>query len=164
MGKATVVKQLEKGHQLNHIGNINANMNDIQTEATYFIAACYGKPSGSSNMSDVRYQVWLSKMGNKNVRKMPKLQSLPPTTESFKENLKRAHIQACVWKSALEPEPPSLDVTQYGWIKDSRSKTLAPVTVADDKPPTPACVLKLISCGCSSQQPCRTAMVAMAHI
>ena len=36
------------------------------------------------------------------------LASLLPTTEAFSENMKRAHLQACIWKNALELNPPTL--------------------------------------------------------
>ena len=32
-------------------------------------------------MSNVRFDVWLTKMAKKNIRQTPKLQSLPPTSE-----------------------------------------------------------------------------------
>ena len=93
---------------------------------------------------------------NKNTRQMPKLQSLPPTSEAFLENVKRAHLQTCIWKSALEQDPPDIDATSFGWSKDLHPTSLNPVMMPDDIPPAPAFVLKLICCGCSSQKPCET--------
>ena len=37
-----------------------------------------------------------------------KKEALPPTTEVFVENVKHAHLQACVWKHALDPEHPNI--------------------------------------------------------
>lgn len=108
-------------------------------------------------MSDVRYDVWLVKTGYKKIKKTPKLQSLPPTSESFSENVKRAHLQTCIWKSALDADPPNLDPTLFGWLKDKTCKVLTPVTLPADKAPAPASVLQMICCGCSSDQPCATA-------
>ena len=47
-------------------------------------------------MSDVRFAAWAKKVG-KSPALAPKLQALPPTTESFQETVKRAHYQTCVW-------------------------------------------------------------------
>ena len=126
LGKSTVVKKLQQGHKLYKLGNKNADIQDVVSEATQFIAACYGRKDSDITMSDIRYDVWLTKTGNKNVRKTPKLQSLPPTTESFFENVKRAHIQTCIWKSAMDAQPPDLDPTNFGWTKDERNKVLVP--------------------------------------
>jgi len=44
-------------------------------------------------------------MARKNVTKALELQALPPTTkEAFEQNIKRAHIQTAIWKSAPESE------------------------------------------------------------
>lgn len=154
IGKLKVIKQLEKGTEIRLLGELDCNTDEVVTEATTFIAGCYGKAGNS--MSDVRYEVWKTKVGRKAMRKMPKLQTLPPTSESFRENVKRAHFQTCVWKSSLDPIPPDLDAEQFGWRKDIPSKVLVPVTVLDNKTPAPPCVMKLISCSCSSETPCIT--------
>ena len=152
IGKATIVKKLQNGHTLDQVGEKDANIDGVIAEATKFIGACYGKNKVS--MSDVRYDVWLSKTGNKKAKKTPKLQALPPTSEAFSENVKRAHFQTCIWKSSMEPDPPNLDPTKFGWRKDKLAKLLTPVTLPADTLLAPASVLKLICCGCASDQPC----------
>lgn len=102
-------------------------------------------------MSIVRYDVFSVNMGKNTVRNMPKLQSLPPTSDSCNEKVKRVHIQACIWRNALDPDHPNLDPTNFGWNKNPNSKALIPTTIPEDKPP---CVVKLICSGCASQQPC----------
>lgn len=153
IGKATVVKQLQKGIKLDRLGDTSADINDVILEATTFVAACYGRKS-SSSMSDARYETWLAKTGNKKVKRVPKLQSLPPTMESFSENVKRAHLQACIWKSALDTDPPDLNPTNYGWTKNNELKTLIPIATPENTLPVPAGVLQMICCGCSSEEPC----------
>ena len=61
-------------------------------------------------MSSIRYKVWISHTGRKGASILPKLKSLPPTVEAFRENVKRAHFQACIWKAALQLDPPELDL------------------------------------------------------
>ena len=103
-------------------------------------------------MSNMRFDVWLTKMAKKNIRQTPKLQTLPPTSESFSDNVKRAHLQTYIWKSAMDSDPPDLDPTNFGWIKDTNSKILVSVTVPTDKLPAPPIVLQMICCGCASDQ------------
>ena len=77
-------------------------------------------------MSFVQQKVWSSR-GGKAPPCAPKLCSLPPTSESFAENVKWAHLQACVWKQATELDPPKLIPVDYGWEKNEASKSLNPV-------------------------------------
>ncbi len=37
--------------------------------------------------------------------------------KAFKENVKRAHYQACLWRSLEVADPPVVDMEQYGWKK-----------------------------------------------
>lgn len=156
VGKASVIKMLEKGSTLEKIGETNVEIQDVIDEATSFVAACYGRKCDGS-MSDVRYDVWLAKTGNKKATKTPQLRSLPPTSESFAENVKRAHIQLVIWKNALEQDPPSMDPTDFGWIKDKHSKSLIPVMIPEGVSPAPTEVLQIIRCGCASKEPCANA-------
>ena len=57
-----------------------------------FIAACYGSKV-RGNMSEVRKDVWVTKMAKPKVSTTPALKVLPPTTEAFEQNVRRAHIQ-----------------------------------------------------------------------
>ena len=82
----------------------------------------------------------------------PKLESLPPTDEVYHKNLKRAHIQAAIWRNLLQTYPPVINPLDFGWVKDLTSPWLVPSTVllgvnliADE-------VLEIIRCSCSSQQ------------
>ena len=45
---------------------------------------------------------------------MLSLMTLPTTTEAFLENAKRAHLQASVWKHALNHDPPLVDPHALG--------------------------------------------------
>ena len=101
-------------------------------------------------MTDVHYKVWVSKTGRKSTCLLPNLKAIPPTLEAFKENTKRAHFQACIWKAALDEEPPSLDPLKFGWVKDDLAKSLCAVPLPQDIPLAPAEVLKTIQCMCSS--------------
>ncbi|XP_078661436.1 uncharacterized protein LOC144905583 [Branchiostoma floridae x Branchiostoma belcheri] len=166
VGKSTVIKVLTSGVELHKLGVLSEDMGDIIEEATAFMAACYGVKSvvGSHeccrffNMSEVRGEVWRRRMGSKTVTKAPDLRSLPPSTEAFEENVRRAHIQTAIWKYATSYEPPALDPVQFGWERDERSRCLVPVTVQPDVTVAPPEVLEMVRCGCATEAPCSTSM------
>ena len=83
-------------------------------------------------MTDVRYKAWVSKTGRKGACLLPKLKAIPPTLDAFKENIKRAHFQACIWKAALDEESPNLDPLKFGWVKDDLAKSLCAVPLPQD--------------------------------
>ena len=153
IGKVTMLKMLQKGMKIERLGNRSANFQDVLSEATKFVASCYGK-SSQDQMSEVRYEVWLHRMSNKSSKQAVKLKSLPPTTVCFAENVKRAHLQSCIWKSALNADPPELDPTEHGWYKDLKNKVLVPIGIPKNQQPAPDSILQMICCGCSSDQPC----------
>ena len=72
LDKATVIKHLQKGHKLKQLGEQKAVLPEVIAEASSFVAACYEKRS--TNMSNVRFDVWLTKMAKKYIRQTPKLQ------------------------------------------------------------------------------------------
>ena len=121
-------------------------------EATQFTSACYGHQS--DDMS-TRAKTWAIKTGQ--VRsKTPELCSFPPTTESFDENVKRAHLQAICWFSTPNRHPPRLEPTEYGWNQHEQTKSLVAVGIPAGVPPAPTAVMELIKCTCSSSKPCST--------
>ena len=153
IGKITGLNALLKGHSLEIIGSDSENMEDILSAASEYVACCYGCKL-CTNLSDIHFNVWLTKTGRKTATTSTKLKSLPPTSEAFEEHVKRAHFQTAIWKYALHPDPPKWDPTKFGWCKHETSKSLVPVTVADGVEPAPPEVLKMIRCGCSSDEAC----------
>ena len=64
IGKTKVVKALEAGHRLSHLGSPMVSLEDVLCESTAFVAAAYGqKCEVHETMTDVRYKVWVSKTG-----------------------------------------------------------------------------------------------------
>ena len=114
IGKGRMLKAVKTGKcSLSLLGDVNANMKEITKQATAFLCMCYNNVPNEATMTEARIKVWLSKTGRKSASKVPKLCSLPPTIEAFQENVKRAHFQCAIWKTALQ-EPTHLDPTQYG--------------------------------------------------
>ena len=155
VGKGTALKVLKDGHSLSLLGVIDSPIEAVIAQATKFISACYGQYSTIESMSETRWRVWASKTGRTSA--VPtKLCSLPPTSEAFKENVKRAHHQAIMWRSLEDSSLPELDVEMYGWVKDSKLKTLQPVLLPINVELAPETVMRMIKCGCKSANPCRT--------
>ena len=75
---------------------IDAPLPAVIEQATLFMTACYGQKCDT--MSNARLTAWAAKTGKGQVS-TPRLCSLPPTTEAFVENVKRAHHQASIWRS-----------------------------------------------------------------
>ena len=98
-------------------------MEDVLKQSSNFIAACYSVTGEQITMSFVRQKVWSSRVG-KPPSCAPRLCSLPPASESFEENVKKAHFHAGVWKQAAYPE---LNTVDYGWEKNEATKSLNPV-------------------------------------
>ena len=77
------------------------------------------------------------------------------TDDAGLSNVKGAHYQCCIRRCALQ-QLPEFDLPQYGWVKVEASKSLQPVTLPAATPPAPDYILKLITCSCSSEMPCRS--------
>ena len=53
-------------------------------------------------------------MGNQKLNTALKLRVLPPTTIAYEQHERRAHLQAAIWRSALEADPPVPNPAHYG--------------------------------------------------
>ena len=142
-------------NSLSQLGCLNAQLADVIDQSTQFIGACYGNRIKEKTMSDIRYKIWATKFGN-GTTTAPKIQTLPPSTEAFVENVKRAHLQTCIWKAATSFDQPPIDPREYGYVRDESSKTLLPTTVADGVTLAPEDIMTLIKCNCEGANPCRT--------
>ena len=90
IGKTTALSVASKGHKLDLLGDVTANINKVTEQATSFMASCY-RLNTCSSMTHCRQLVWAQKTSKSS--SAPKLCSLPPTTEAFQENVVRAHLQ-----------------------------------------------------------------------
>ena len=129
-------------HALTYVGDTSRILSEITAQATPFILACEVGQSVAGAL---------------------KLPSLPPTNEAFNENVARAHLQVAIWRNALQPDPPAIDPTAYGWSLAEGSKTLNPTTLPSDTPLAPDDLLKLVRCSCSSETPCTTQRCGCSH-
>lgn len=153
VGKVTAIAVARKGHILDQLGQPTADIIEVVKQSTAFMAACYGCKTPCSTMTECRQQQWAQKTGKST--SAPKLCSLPPTTEAFEQNVRRAHYQVAQWYSALSGDPPPLNAVDYGWEADDTNKCLIPRNMKDGVPYAPEHILKLVKCGCLSERPCR---------
>ncbi|MES9879342.1 MAG: hypothetical protein ABW185_00480 [Sedimenticola sp.] len=123
-------------------------------EAARFIIACYNL-TGKTTLTEARVEAWKTKM-RRSALEPPKLCSLPPTSEAFRQNALRAHYQLAAWRNGLQPNPPSLDPTDHGWSRVEGTTKLIPTIVPLNNALAPAELLKVIKCGCESSSPCST--------
>ena len=103
------------------LGFLEASTEDILTESALLISSCYGFES--KDMTECRINSWYSR-ASKAGKTAPPLFSLPPTHETFSENVKRAHFQSAVWLSSMSRNPPNLDPTKYRWEQDEINEVL----------------------------------------
>lgn len=167
IGKGTVFNVLKSGKKhLNTLGITTENDDSVILQSVAFIASCYGHQN-ESNMTALRYLVWIGKMANHRLNSAPELRVLPPTSEAFKQHVFRAHFQAAIWRSALQPDPPALSPLQYGWMKSPTANMLEPIPLPSSVSVAPDYVLKMIKCGCDScstaRCSCRTAHVSCSE-
>ena len=105
IGKGTALKILNAApYSLTVLGSLNALLSEVVHQSTMFIASCYSRIA-VNDMSEIRYKVSAAKFGN-TASSAPPIQSLPPSSEAFTEKVKRAHLQARIWKAAVLLDPP----------------------------------------------------------
>ena len=100
------------------------------------------------------------------LEKQPLLYNLPPTDESFKENVRRVHLQAMVWYATRETDFLALEPTLYGSRRDELCNVLAPSGLPDSITAAPDEILNMVKCGCSTSIPCKTkwCLCALARV
>ena len=106
-------------------------------------------------LCDARKRVWKNKVARNNSA-APKLESFPPTDQAFHVNLKRAHFHAAIWRNSLVENPPVVNVLDFGWIKETSASCLFPSTVPSGIKLVPDELLKIMKCGCGSEQACKS--------
>ena len=153
IGKLTVTKVIRNNtHNLDALGNTNGTLLDALKPATAFVLSCYGQ-SKCSTMTEARQRVWSNKV-SRTIGGAPKLESLPPTTEAFNENVARAHLQIAIWRHAKDADPPQMNPVMYGWRKEGES--LTPIALPPNVPQAPEELLRMIRCSCESEMACKT--------
>ena len=101
LGKQRCFNSFKQGFKFKFLAKIDSDIMEVVKECTEFISTVYGHKS--SSLTTARQAAWHKKAGNSSLLLAPKLHSLPPTTATFIENVKRAHLQSVIWSHALSP-------------------------------------------------------------
>ena len=108
-GKKTVINVLNKKNtDLSLIGFLHEPLENYLKQGIKFLLHCYGQYKVET-LNDPQKKMWKysfakSKLG------APKLESLPPTDNSFFQNLKRRHLQIAARRYSLNADPPAVDI------------------------------------------------------
>ena len=127
---------------------------DLQiTEAVrgFFLALYNQRKSASLNVA--RYDIY------RKHKTPPALKTLPPTERNAHLHGWHAHLQMMLWKAADRPDPPAVDITNFGWDKKEGEKEGEEVIMPalDASPVAPPALLDIISCSCKAGlKPCTT--------
>lgn len=145
-GKVSAINLLLKSDlKLEIFSDPEANETDWLTAGTKFLSALYGGLKAPS-LNQLRFTLFSRK------KEPPKIRSLPPTDEAAIQHVRRARLQALIWRAADKSEPPKLEICAFGWKLEAGipSPEFGTTAVA------PSSVLQIVACSCKSQPPCST--------
>ena len=107
----------------------------------------------AESLNDLRFKLFSKR------KEPPKIKTLPPTTKAAIEHVKRARLQVLTWRAADQIDPPSADISAFGWKMEGGIHV--PVRGAVVAPKE---LLQLVACGCKtcsrSNCSCRSAGVS----
>lgn len=103
-----------------------------------FTILMYSKTCNASHVNEARRLLF-----SKGTRS---LDMIPPTQQALFQHILRAVYQAIIWMQALKPHQDLPDASDWGWIKDTKSKVWSPFwTILPDA--SKGCAL-LFHCSC----------------
>lgn len=164
IGKKKVIKVLMAGARngtlLKCLGDLDPDLSweAIEQQCEKFVCLLYAQDTESTSLADIRYKKWQDKAKANTMLSVLSLKYLPPTMEALKLNIKRAHYQTAIWKNVRMIEPAGeLNPEDHGWDKDTANRCMVPTELPPDILLAPEYLLKVTYCGCSSENPCKTA-------
>ena len=153
IGKVTALNVLKKGHHLDFdlVGDLTRDFEEVYKLAVKFFSYCYGiKPEeGETSIIPARIAVWHRKLSS-STQANPSLHQIPPTDNSLRANIRRAHYQAAIWRSCRSQHPPNQSPVEFGWYISDDGHMLP--RMFDGEPNiAPEYVLKMIKCQCKAE-------------
>ena len=98
------------------LGIPNSDLSNVVAQATTFISIAYGQTfPDCKTKTKCRTKMWQRRIAGNDCHQ---LAALPPTTEAFTKNVKRAHLQVALWRSALEGINLTMNPCDFGWEVD----------------------------------------------
>ena len=138
-GKRTTWETFNKHAELlDHLGVDSLSTQTVK-KVEEFVCRIYAPNSMSNSINGIRYKLF--QKGKADPR------SLPPTEESLRQHIKRAHYQARIWRLATCAQPNIPTPIGNGWILDSNSELQPELSNAE---PVPQICLDIVFCKCQS--------------
>ena len=143
-GKVSALSVMKKHGPfgLASFGDVNANDEDLFQSAKALFCAWYG---GKNIHGNIRSSIFEA------CKNIPKLINLPPTDDALRMHVRRAHLQAILWKAADMEQPPTLDITKYGW---QYTDDVVPSPCHGVTEVAPMELMKVVACGCAAEPMC----------
>ena len=117
---------------------VEANVSHaVVVKCESFVCSLYRTSKKTETADELRYLRFCQK---------PKNETLPQTSDSLLQHLKRVSYQTLVWRQALTAAQNLPDPESSGWVRDGSS--LRPQYMT--KEPTPTSLLELTTCMCKS--------------
>lgn len=120
------------------MGEDDATDSDLVSTGRAFFAHLYGQKKTTS-MNTARYEIYRKR------KNPPSLKTLPPTDSNLALHIKRAHLQMLLWKAADKPDPPVVEITNYGWEVSANDEVMPCLS---KEPAAPENLMDVISCSC----------------
>ena len=99
------------------LGEEDATYSDLMETGKTFFLHLYSQKK-STSMNSARFDIYRKR------KHPPSLKSLPPTDSNLSLHIQRAHLQMILWKAAGKPDPPALQITDYGWKVTSEGEVV----------------------------------------
>ena len=113
-----------------------------------FTVILYDKNCSEQNVNAARRELFS--------KKSKSLENIPPTKDALLQHIKRASLQAGIWCTSHQCQPPVPDAEGWGWTMGVNAWT--PVWIT--QPEAAKACTELIKCGCKSVRGCRTCKCA----
>ncbi|MEW8548339.1 MAG: hypothetical protein AB2693_32955 [Candidatus Thiodiazotropha sp.] len=120
-----------------NLGTSEIISEEIVQRLEKFVCKLYAPNMTVENLSQLRWKLFS--------KRQAEAEKLPPTLESLRQAILRAHYQSLIWQNDLEPNPIIPPPENYGWRKDSGTY----VPVSSELPAAPDAVVQLVRCSCS---------------
>ena len=123
----------------------NLGASEILSEETFqrletFVCKLYAPNMNTENLGQLRWKLFF--------KRQAEAEKLPPTLESLRQTILRAHYQALIWQNDLVPNPIVPPPEKYGWKKDGGTH----VPISSELPAAPDAVVQLVRCSCSKSK------------
>ena len=122
------------------LGEEDATYSDLMETGKTFFLHLYSQKK-STSMNSARFDIYRKR------KHPPSLKSLPPTDSNLSLHIQRAHPQMILWKAAGKPDPPALQITDYGWKVTSEGEV---VPILSTESTAPENLIDVISCCCKA--------------